>query len=418
MPVSEHPAPNVEPYRIRVPEHKLELLAQKLRLTTFPDEIEEAGWDYGVPISDIRRLVSRWKEGFDWRKQEETLNEELPQFTVDIEVEKYGSLNVHFVHKRSVCEDAIPLLFVHGWPGSFIEVRKILPLLVEPSPSHPGFHVVAMSLPGYGFSEAPSKRGFAMSQMAETANKLMLALGYSEYVTQGGDMGFMVTRKIAQSYGHKHCKAWHTNSPVPSIPSFWTKPIEFLLSFVLLPWTAAEKAGIERTTWFAQEGSGYANLHMTQPQTPGYSLADSPVGLLAWITEKLVNWSDGYPWSDDEILTWVSIYLFSRAGPAASLRLYYEMRKEGEIAIPPAVPPVTVPPSTIPLGLSYFPKEIVILPRRLNHSIGKIVLESEHSSGGHFAAYERPVELVDDVRRMFGKDGPAFGVVSGRTGYH
>ena len=172
-------------FSIAVPDEHLSTLQQKLALTTFPDELEDAGRDYGAPLADIRRLVSRWKDGYDWRKHEAQLNAELPQFTRDIEVEGHGTLNIHYVHKKSEVVDAIPLLFVHGCesnnfdtyvllilshslgPGTFLEVRKILPLLVQADAEHPSFHVVALGLPGFGFSEAPKKPGFELPQFAE-----------------------------------------------------------------------------------------------------------------------------------------------------------------------------------------------------------------------------------------------------------
>ncbi|KAG6847537.1 hypothetical protein H0H93_007531 [Arthromyces matolae] len=286
------------PFTISIPDSQLTHLQQKLALTTFPDELEEAGWHYGVPLADVKRLVGRWKEGFDWRKQEALLNAELPQFLYAVDVDNHGTLDVHFVHKKSTVKDAIPLLFVHGWPGSFIEVRKLLPILTQASPDHPSFHVVALSLPGYGFSQAPSKKGFSTAQYAEVAHKLMLGLGYDEYVTQGGDWGFVITRKIAELYGPKHTKAWHTNFPLSRPP-----PLRQALSSLPLPflsYTKSEKAGLERTEWFRRWGSGYLAEQSTRPQTLGYSLADSPVGLLAWIYEKLVEWTDGYRWEDDE----------------------------------------------------------------------------------------------------------------------
>ncbi|KAF8817111.1 alpha/beta-hydrolase [Phlegmacium glaucopus] len=396
-------------FTIAVPDERLSTLQQKLALTTFPDELEGAGWDYGAPLADIRRLVSRWKEGYDWRKHEAQLNAELPQFTRDIEVEGHGTLNVHYIHKKSEVVDAIPLLFVHGWPGSFIEVRKILPLLVQADAEHPSFHVVALSLPGYGFSEAPKKAGFALAQFAEVGNKLMIALGYNEYVTQGGDWGHMITRKMAQEYGHKHSKAWHSNMPITAAPHPIHRPF-LLLSHLLFSYTPVEKEGLKRAAWFQQKGIGYYTQQSTQPQTLGYGLADSPVGLLSWIYEKLVVWTDNYPWDDDEVLTWISIYLFSRAGPAASLRIYYEVIK----ATPDAF--TSLQHTTIPMGYSYFPKELAPLPRRWLRA-PNLVFQSEHDSGGHFASHEKPEELVGDLRKMFGKGGPAFGVVPGKVGY-
>ncbi|PCH40341.1 alpha/beta-hydrolase [Wolfiporia cocos MD-104 SS10] len=397
-------------FTLNVPDAEIELLQKKLALTRLPDELDEAGWDYGVPLADIRRLVARWQDGFDWRKAEAEINH-LPQFTRDIDVDGFGTINIHYIHQKSIVPNAIPLLFVHGWPGHFLEVRKMLPMLTEASPDHPSFHVVAISLPNFGFSEAPKKKGFAGTQYAEVSNKLMLSLGYNEYVVQGGDWGHLVAKTLAVRYGHKSVKAWHTNMAAAGPPSFWTHPFRFL-AFLVTPWTAAEKAGLAHSQQFELKGSGYFKEQSTQPQTIGYNLADSPVGLLAWIYEKLVQWTDGYPWEDDEVLTWISVYWFSRAGPAASVRIYYEvMGSAGVGAI------VGTKYSSIPLGLSYFPKELMVVPRLWSRTIGNVVYESEHQSGGHFAAHEQPEALAADVRSMFGKGGPAFGVVPGKNGY-
>ncbi|KAF9453151.1 alpha/beta-hydrolase [Macrolepiota fuliginosa MF-IS2] len=393
------------PFKIAVPDEDIVVLKQKLNLTRFPDELQDAGRDYGAPLSDIQRLVAYWKDGYDWRKREAELNAELPQFTRDIEVEGFGSLNVHYIHKKSSVSTAIPLLFVHGWPGSFLEVRKILPLLVQESPEHPSFHVVAIGLPGFGFSEAPKKRGFAIAQYAEVSHRLMLALGYNEYATQGGDWGAVITRRIAANYGQKHNKAWHSNMPLAMPPHPWNSPMLYL-RHLITSLTPAEKAGLERTQWIQNEGQGYFIEQSTQPQTLGYSLADSPAGLLGWIYEKLVNWTDEYPWTDDEVLTWVSIYWFSRSGPAASVRIYYEFMKSDRAPLP----------IKIPTGYSYFPNDIMVIPRFWLRA-PNVVFESQHESGGHFAAYECPAALVGDLRKMFGKSGPAFGVVSSHEGF-
>ncbi|CAL1713413.1 unnamed protein product [Somion occarium] len=381
-----------KPFTLAVPDADLELLRKKLELTRLPDELEGSKWDYGVPLEDIKRLVAKWKDGFDWRAAEAKINA-IPQFTRDIEVEGHGTLNVHYVHQKSELQNAIPLLFVHGWPGHFMEVAKLLPLLTAVAPDQPSFHVVAFSLPGFGFSEAPKEKGFAISQYAEVGHKLMLALGYNEYVTQGGDWGFLITRVIAQKYGGKHAKAWHTNFPVTGPPSLTYSPGLFL-RFLVTPFSAEEKKGIERTMWFRSKGRGYFEEQSTNPQTLGYSLADSPAGLLAWIHEKLVTWTDGYPWTDDEILTWISIYWFSRPGPAASVRIYYEASTAKDWDKTQYVP--------IPFGISLFPKELARVPKLWTRAIGKLVFASEHESGGHFAAHEKPAELADDLKKMFG----------------
>ncbi|KAF9068566.1 alpha beta-hydrolase [Rhodocollybia butyracea] len=404
------------PFTIAIPDSKLDVLGQKLALADFPDELEGASWNYGVPLADVKRLVAHWIKGYNWRAEEAKLNAELPQFTRGINIDGFGQLNIHYVHKKSQNANAIPLLFVHGckllllWPGSFIEVRKILPLLIRSSPNFPSFHVVAPSLPGYGFSEGAHKPGFSGDQYAEVAHKLMISLGYNQYVTQGGDWGSLITRIIAQKYGGSHSKAWHTNYPGGSPLQFRLNPILYI-QHSLTPYTEAEKAGLVRSKWFETEGRGYFIEQSTKPQTLGYSLADSPVGLLAWIYEKLVEWSDSYPWTDDEVLTWLMVFYFSRAGPAASVRIYYEV-VHSQVYIPsPALKP------TIPLGVSHFPKELRIAPRKFVHNIGNLVFQAEHTSGGHFAAHERPDELVGDLRKMFGKRGPAFGVVPGKNGY-
>lgn len=216
----------------------------------------------------------------------------------------------------------------------------------------------------------------------------------------------------------------------------------------MTPYSAAEKAGLERAIWFRQKGRGYFAEQSTQPQTLGYALADSPSGLLAWIYEKLVTWTDSYPWTDDDglffvrsiytptmililaqVLTWVSIYWFSRAGPAASVRIYYEASQAFNL--------LGSYVSKVPMGISVFPKDLGIVPRRYElltflymtflylangdcswmYAIGKVVFMSEHESGGHFAAFEKPDELVQDLHKFLGKGGPAHGVVEGSNGY-
>ncbi|OBZ71114.1 putative epoxide hydrolase [Grifola frondosa] len=345
-----------QPFKLSIPDSELDLLRRKLDLARLPDELDEAGWEYGVPLADIRRLLARWKDSFDWRKAEAAMNE-FPQFTRNIEVDGFGTLNIHYIHQKSTVENAVPLLFVHGWPGHFLEVRKMLPLLTTVSPVHPSFHVVALSLPGYGFSEAPKKKGFAGDQYAEVANKLMLALGYREYVVQGGDWGSLIARTLAARYGGKSVKAWHTNFPLGHPPKFTSHPRLFL-SHLFSPYSAAEQSGLARTLQFRAKGAAYFQEQSTQPQTIGYSLADSPIGLLGWIYEKLVQWTDSYPWEDDEVLEWVSIYWFSRAGPTASVRIYFETTQGAKFywgLILPGVPSRAGFPSS-PKSISLFPE--------------------------------------------------------------
>jgi hypothetical protein len=164
--------------------------------------------------------------------------------------------------------------------------------------------------------------------------------------------------------------------------------------------TPAEKAGLERTQQFRKEGSGYSQIQSTKPHTVGFALADSPVALLAWIYEKLHDWTDKYPWTDDEVLTWISIYLFSEAGADASIRLYYDILNPVANSQASGTFESFMQWNTIPLGLSYFPMDVIVLPSSWGRTLGPVVFEKRHEEGGHFASYEKPQLLVDDIRAM------------------
>lgn len=210
----------------------------------------------------------------------------------------------------------------------------------------------------------------------------------------------------------KHCKASHINL-VRGDPPTWTKNPLLALQHAMTPFSSREKDGLARSNWFRKEGSGYFFEQSTKPQTIGYALQDSPVALLAWIYEKLHDWTDDYPWTEDEILTWISIYWFSTAGPAASVRIYYEAMHSQWIArerLSGWIP-------NVKLGLAYFPREISVAPRIWGRTLGPVVLESEYDRGGHFAAWERPDAIADDLKKMFGKKGGAYGVIKGKDGY-
>ena len=201
------------------------------------------------------------------------------------------------------------------------------------------------------------------------------------------------------------CLASHFSMIRARAPSPTKEPIQYA-KYALTPYTEEEKAGQQRTQWFMKEGFGYNLLQATKPSTIGFALADSPVALLAWIYEKLHDWTDGYPWTDDEILTWVCVYQFASAGPAASARIYYEsMHAERERS----AKVLDYAPGVL-LGLSYFPRDIVVLPRAWGRTLGEVVFEVMHEDGGHFASYERPEVLVGDLRSMFGEGGGAYGV--------
>ncbi|KAJ5811157.1 Alpha/beta hydrolase fold-1 [Penicillium robsamsonii] len=428
---------SVTPYNIAVPDEKLQQLRHKLEYTTFPDELEASGWEMGVPLHEIKRLITVWRDQFDWRAQERKLNEQLKQVNVRTEVEGFGELNIHAVHHRSGNSKAIPLLFIHGWPGSFLEATKLLPLLTDTDGDGPVFDVVAPSLPNFGFSQGVKKRGFGLAQYAEALHKVMIALGYEEYVIQGGDWGSMIARTMSQYYP-QHTQAIHLNF-IPVIPPYpWRSPYQFLKSLLSVPFSAKDRGYIARALGYMTRDNAYLKQQETRPQTLGYGLHDSPVGLLAWIYDKMHSWSDKYPWTDEEILTWVSVYYFSTAGPMASTRIYYEAsapKRGGSAAVSEdeaqeeplkkadlnymsteQVLGARAPPSVC-FAVAQFREEIFMWPMAWYRSIGNIVQETEYDRGGHFAAWEVPELLASDIKRFLGNNGPAYGVLADRDGY-
>ncbi|KAK4560541.1 hypothetical protein LTR86_005738 [Recurvomyces mirabilis] len=199
--------------------------------------------------------------------------------------------------------------------------------------------------------------------------------------------------------------ASHINMIRASAPT-WTSHPYLALRHTFMPYSDRERKGMERSKWFMEEGQGYRLLQCSKPQTLGYSLHDSPIGLLAWLLEKLHDWTDNYPWTDDEILTWVSIYYFSTAGPAASLRIYYESIHHPQNGIGRERTQQWIP--KVKLGLCHSPKEITVVPSTWARTLGPVVYEDFKGRGGHFAAHEVPDEIVGDLRKMFGKDGPCY----------
>ena len=233
-------------------------------------------------------------------------------------------------------------------------------------------------------------------------------------MTQGGDWGFSVTRALGLKYPD-HVRASHINLVLAGAPSLLSNPLLYLRN-LLTPYNDREKAGFIRNNWFDREGFGY-NLHQgTKPQTIGFALSDSPVALLAWIYEKLHDWTDSYPWTSDEILTWISIYWFSTAGPGASVRIYYE-RSHPEPQSVLSSRSLTDWIPHVPLGIAHFPQDIHHVPSTWARTLGPVAYEKEHESGGHFATWEVPEAIMGDLRGMFGKGGPCYGVVKGKDGY-
>ncbi len=371
----------IEAFPIRVDDAVLVDLHRRLAQTRFPDQIANTGWEYGIPVDYLRELVEYWRDVYDWRSAEVGLNA-FRHFRTTIDNQR-----IHFVHARSAHPDARPLLLTHGWPGSIVEFLDVIPRLVDPE-SHGGrasdaFHVIAPSLPGYGFSEPPRSPGWDVARIARAFTELMARLGYPGYLAQGGDWGAQVTTWIG-GLDPEHCTAIHLNM-APGIPPETVGPL-----------TEEERTDLAVMKRFAAEESGYANEQGTKPQTVGVALNDSPAGLLAWIVEKFRAWSDcgGHPqhcFTRDQLLTNVMMYWVTQTSASAA-RLYWETGHSAAGA-PPYV--------TVPTGVARYPKEVLRWPRSWVERQCNVVRWETMPRGGHFPAMEQPELFVDDLREYF-----------------
>ena len=360
-----------EQFQIRVDDAVLEDLHARLARTRIADQIEGTGWDYGMPLDYVRELVEYWRDEYDWRAQEARLNE-LPHFRTRIDGQ-----SIHFVHARSPNANAFPLLLTHGWPGSIVEFLDVIPLLTD------RFHIVAPSLPGYGFSGPTRTRGWDVPRIARAFIELTRSLGYARYGAQGGDWGAQVATRIG-ALDPEHCAAIHLNMPIADRPDD------------AVPLTDADKADLAAIAQFQREESGYAQEQATKPQTLGVALNDSPAGLLAWIVEKFRTWSDcdGHPenaFTRDQLLTNVMTYWVTQT-ITSSARLYWENKHSGE-------PPEYV---GVPTGVARYPKEPLRFPRSWVERRYNVTHWAVMARGGHFAAMEQPAVFVEDLRTFFG----------------
>ena len=380
----------IEPFRIEVDAAALADLANRLDRTRLPDEIDGAGWDYGLPRPVLADLIEHWRNRFDWRTWEARLNA-FDHYKTQLP-EVLGDARLHFIHQRSRHEDASPLVVTHGWPGSIVEFYKIIGPLVDPT-AHGGkpedaFHVVCPSIPGYGFSDAPRTRGFDIRRLGETLVALMRKLGYSAYGAQGGDWGAMATSYVGL-IDPDHCRAIHLN--MVAVP----RPRDENVIETLSP---DELAALTKMRESMRDEMGYQAIQGTKPQTLGYGLTDSPAGLAAWIIEKFRAWGDTGEelftrFTKDELLANVALYWLTNT-ITSSTRLYYESRRSGRLG--PVEGHVAVP-----TGCAIFPHEMYRPPRRWAERLYNIQRWTMMPSGGHFAALEEPELLVNDIREFF-----------------
>lgn len=374
----------ITPFRCHVPDEVLADLKARLARTRLPDQLDGAGWDYGTERGFLDDLCTYWRDSFDWRASEERFNR-FPQFTTQIEGE-----NVHFYHIRSPEPDAVPLIITHGYPGSVAEFLDLLGPLSDPA-SHGGnprdaFHVIAPSIPGYGFSGPTRHRGFNLHKAAAVNCQLMERLGYDRYIAQGGDFGSAISSAMAQLHPERMI-ALHLNF-ILGRPADMANPFAGL--------SEKEIAEQEWKRNYDLHESGYQVIQGTKPQTLAYGLTDSPAGLAAWIAEKFKTWSDcgddvETSFSKDHLLE--NIMLFWVTGTINSaMRLYYE-------SIGPARAPA---PDwtfvTVPTAHARFPAEIRPTPRLWAEQMYNVVRWTVQPKGGHFAAFEQPELFLADLR--------------------
>jgi epoxide hydrolase len=367
----------IEPFRIDIPQDRLDDLRLRLARTRWPEPEPVADWSQGVPLAILTELCQHWHDEYDWRTTEQRLNR-IPQFRTTID-----DLPIHFLHVRSPHPDATPLILTHGWPGSFLEFEQALPLLTDPPDGEPAFHVVAASLPGYAFSGQPTTTGWDIHHIARAWCELMARLDYPRFVAAGSDWGTSISTSIALQQPNR-LVGLHLVPPLVPPDGHATDL------------TDAERASLADLDERTRTGSGYSAMHGTRPQTVGYALSDSPAGLAAWIGEKLWAWADQTAGglSHNQMLDNLSLYWLTGTA-ASSVRLYWESIAEVSGWFTTA----TIDTISVPTGCSIFPKEVPRPSRRwAARRFTNIVHWNQPDRGGHFGAWEQPELFACDVR--------------------
>ena len=384
----------VRPFRVNVPEAELVDMRRRIDATRWPEREPVTDASQGVQLATIQKLARYWATDYDWRKCEARLNAQ-PQFMTEID-----GLDIHFIHVRSKHDNAMPLIVTHGWPGSIIELLKIIDPLTNPM-AHGGsasdaFHVVIPSIPGYGFSGKPTTTGWDPARMARAWVVLMKRLGYTKFAAQGGDWGAMVADVMA-AQAPPELLGIHINWPF-AVPPDIDKALQ-TGSPLPSDLSADERHAVEQLAFFYKHDVGYAQEMTNRPQTM-YGLADSPVGLAAWLLDHdtrsyalfarvFDGESEGL--TRDDVLDNITLYWLTNTA-VSSVRIYWE-NKAGFFA------PKHV---AIPVAVSAFPDEVYQVPRSwAERAYPKLVYYKRHDKGGHFAAWEQPQLLSEDVRAAF-----------------
>jgi pimeloyl-ACP methyl ester carboxylesterase len=389
-------AREIRPFQVEIPEGELADLRRRILAARWPHKELVEDRSQGVQLTTIRELARYWATDYDWRKAEAKLNA-LPQFTTEID-----GVDMHFMHVRSPHEDALPLIMTHGWPGSIIELLDIIGPLTDPT-AHGGsaedaFHLVLPSLPGYGFSGEPTELGWENGRIASAWAELMGRLGYTRYVAQGGDVGAAVTDAMGRQ-GPDGLLGIHVNLLATALGVVDQLPAE----------SEEEQAAHEALKTFTMDGFGYFLEQSTRPQTIGFSLLDSPVGLAAWMLDHDTDsyykisraFVDGEPVGNltrETIVDNITLYWLTGTGASAA-RWYWEFGRfvaaaEAAGQAPPAV--------SVPVGFTTFPGEIWAAPRSWVEVVYPgLAYFNEVDKGGHFAAWEEPQLFSEEVRATF-----------------
>lgn len=368
-----------QPYHVHIDHPVLDDLINRIWRTSWPDEIKGAGWRHGVAFPYMKELAAYWLDKFNWRQVEERINA-CPNFMADVD-----GVNIHFLHIKGRGKSPVPLIITHGWPGSFLEMMDVIPLLTADGPV--SFDLVIPSLPGYGFSQKPGQEGMNASRIAMLWSKLMQELGYEKFMVQGGDFGAEVSTHLAlQEPGR--VTGLHLNY-IPFSYKPYLKPGEEL--------TEEEKAAAEKTRKFFQQAGAYAQVHVTQPLTLSYGLSDSPIGLAAWLLQIFKNFSD--PSRDLE-------GLFTRDALLANITLYWvtgtfhsSIRLYGEVMRDPLVLKEGQR-IEVPVGVAHYPFPDSFPARRFVERGYNVQYWKDLPAGGHFAAMEQPEIFARDVREF------------------
>lgn len=381
----------IRPFRINVPETELVDLRRRILATRWPDRETVPDRSQGVRLAAFQDLIGYWGAGYNWRRCEAKLNG-LPQFVTEID-----GVDIQFAHIRSKHPNAMPLIMTHGWPGSILELIKVVGPLTDPT-AHGGraedaFDLVLPSMPGYGFSARPTTTGWNPDRIARAWDVLMSRLGYQRYVSQGGDWGSVVADVMARQ-APPGLLGIHVNMPA-SVPPEIAKALQNGEPAPAGLSDEEQRAYAQMNALYTR-GGGYAGIMVTRPQTIGYSLADSPAGLAAWFYDKFADWTytNGEPervLTRDDMLDDITLYWLTNTG-ASSARLYWENNANNFNAVSIA----------IPAAVTVFPGEIYCAPRAwVERSYHNLIYYHKVDNGGHFAAWEQPELFSQEIRAAF-----------------